>query len=66
MNITLILLTYEFIELPAGKDVHFLVGFANRGSKDFIVEAMDASFRYPLDFTFHIQNVSFMSFELYF
>jgi len=46
------------LELPAGKDVHFLVGFANRGSKDFIVEAMDASFRYPLDFTFHIQNFS--------
>jgi len=45
-------------ELPAGKDVHFLVGFANRGSKDFIVEALDASFRYPLDFTFHIQNFS--------
>jgi len=45
-------------ELPAGKDVHFLVGFANRGSKDFVVEAMDASFRYPLDFTFHIQNFS--------
>lgn len=46
------------LELPAGKDVHFLVGFANRGSKDFIVEALDASFRYPLDFTFHIQNFS--------
>ncbi|KFM79028.1 Translocon-associated protein subunit alpha, partial [Stegodyphus mimosarum] len=46
------------LELPAGKDVHFLVGFANRGSKDFTVEAMDASFRYPLDFTFHIQNFS--------
>lgn len=45
-------------ELPAGRDVHFLVGFANKGSKDLIVESMDASFRYPLDFTFHIQNFS--------
>ncbi|GFQ92205.1 translocon-associated protein subunit alpha [Trichonephila clavata] len=45
-------------QLPAGKDVHFLVGFCNKGSKDFIVESMDASFRYPLDFTFHIQNFS--------
>ncbi|GFV39969.1 translocon-associated protein subunit alpha [Trichonephila clavipes] len=45
-------------QLPAGKDVHFLVGFSNKGSKDFIVESMDASFRYPLDFTFHIQNFS--------
>ncbi|GIX93750.1 translocon-associated protein subunit alpha [Caerostris darwini] len=45
-------------QLPAGKDVHFLVGFHNKGNKDFTVEAMDASFRYPLDFTFHIQNFS--------
>ncbi|KAG8182448.1 hypothetical protein JTE90_012462 [Oedothorax gibbosus] len=45
-------------ELPAGRDVHFLVGFANKGNKDLIVESMDASFRYPLDFTFHIQNFS--------
>lgn len=43
-------------ELPAGKDVHFLVGFSNKGSKDFIVDSMDASFRYPMDFTFYIQN----------
>nr|XP_015923351.1 translocon-associated protein subunit alpha isoform X2 [Parasteatoda tepidariorum] len=45
-------------ELPAGKDVHFLVGFSNKGNKDFIVDAMDASFRYPMDFTFYIQNFS--------
>lgn len=51
------------LELPAGKDVHFLVGFANRGSKDFVVEAMDASFRYPLDFSFHIQNFSAISYN---
>lgn len=51
------------LELPAGKDVHFLVGFANRGSKDFVVEAMEASFRYPLDYTFHIQNFSAIAYN---
>lgn len=45
------------LELPANSDAHFLVGFANRGQKDFIIETMDASFRYAMDFNFHIQNV---------
>ena len=36
----------------------FLVGFTNKGDKDFIVETMDASFRYPQDYSFYIQNVS--------
>ena len=26
------------------------------GGKDFLVESLDASFRYPQDFSFHIQN----------
>lgn len=43
-------------KLPAGKDVHFLVGFSNKGEKDFVLDTMDASFRYPMDFSFYIQN----------
>uniref|UniRef100_A0A4D5RCL2 Translocon-associated protein subunit alpha n=1 Tax=Ixodes scapularis TaxID=6945 RepID=A0A4D5RCL2_IXOSC len=43
-------------KLPAGKEVHFLVGFTNKGSKDFVLDTMDASFRYPMDFSFYIQN----------
>ncbi|XP_074593000.1 signal sequence receptor subunit 1 l(1)G0320 isoform X2 [Brevipalpus obovatus] len=46
------------LDLPAGSDVHFLVGFVNRGSKDFVLETMDASFRYAMDFSFHLQNFS--------
>jgi len=46
------------IELPAGKIVEFLVGFANKGENDFVVESLEASFRYPMDFTYHIQNFS--------
>lgn len=45
-----------FTELPAGKLVEFLVGFTNNGDKDFVLDAIDASFRYPMDFNFYIQN----------
>ncbi|XP_037528208.1 translocon-associated protein subunit alpha [Rhipicephalus sanguineus] len=43
-------------KLPAGKEVHFLVGFSNKGDKEFVLDTMDASFRYPMDFSFYIQN----------
>ncbi|KAK2154343.1 hypothetical protein LSH36_270g02015 [Paralvinella palmiformis] len=42
--------------LPAGKEVKFLVGFANKGATKFVVESMDAAFRYPQDYSFYIQN----------
>jgi translocon-associated protein subunit alpha len=47
-----------FAEFPAGDLIKLLVGFTNNGEKDFIVETIDASFRYPQDFSFYIQNVS--------
>lgn len=43
-------------KLPAGKEVNFLVGFSNKGDKEFVLDTMDASFRYPMDFSFYIQN----------
>lgn len=51
------------LELAAGKDVQFLVGFTNKGTKDFLVETMDASFRYPMDFSFFIQNFTAIAFN---
>jgi translocon-associated protein subunit alpha len=58
------------VELPAGKVVEFLVGFNNKGDPDgiesppdFVVETLDASFRYPMDFTFHIQNFSAIAYH---
>ena len=42
--------------MPAGVWVEFLVGFTNKGKTDFILETLDASFRYPMDFNFYIQN----------
>eukprot|EP00092_Neocalanus_flemingeri_P011192 GFUD01012056.1.p1 GENE.GFUD01012056.1~~GFUD01012056.1.p1 ORF type:complete len:280 (-),score=77.79 GFUD01012056.1:524-1363(-) len=46
------------LELPAGQIVEFLVGFTNKGDQEMIVDSLDASLRYPMDFTFHIQNFS--------
>lgn len=46
------------MELPAGNAVEFLVGFLNNGRDDFIVESVEASFRYPMDFNYYIQNFS--------
>lgn len=46
------------IELPAGRLSEFLVGFTNKGSNDIVLETLEASLRYPMDFNFHIQNFS--------
>lgn len=57
--VTVILFSdYPDKQLPAGKPIHTLVGFSNKGEKDFIVETIDASFRYPQDYSYHIQNFS--------
>lgn len=45
-----------FLDFPANNIVKFLVGFTNKGTEDFIVESLDASFRYPQDYQFYIQN----------
>jgi len=44
--------------LPAGSVVDVLVGFTNKGPSDFILDTIDASFRYPMDYSFYIQNFS--------
>lgn len=44
------------LDFPANDIVKFLLGFTNKGSENFIVESLDASFRYPQDFQFYIQN----------
>lgn len=43
-------------DFPANEIVKFLVGFTNKGTEDFVVESLDASFRYPQDYQFYIQN----------
>ncbi|XP_060898757.1 translocon-associated protein subunit alpha-like [Labrus mixtus] len=51
---TIIFMTGE--EFPANEIVRFLVGFTNKGSQDFSIQSLEASFRYPQDFQFYIQN----------
>ena len=48
----------ESPELPAGKLVKILIGFQNNGTSGFLVDSIDGSFRYPQDYSYHIQNVS--------
>lgn len=52
----------EGFDLPAGRLVKMLVGFHNNGSTEFYIHSMEASFRYPQDFGFHIQN--FTNYEI--
>lgn len=51
------------LELPGGNLVEFLVGFLNKGNQDLVLETLDASFRYPMDFSFYIQNFSTLAYE---
>lgn len=51
------------LELPGGLPVEFLVGFANKGEDDFVVETIEASFRYPMDFNYFIQNFSAIAYN---
>lgn len=43
-------------DLPSGQVVRFMVGFKNKGEKDFEVKSLETSFRYPQDYSFYIQN----------
>jgi len=47
---------YPDKQLPAGKPIRVLVGLANRGDSTLVVETLDASFRYPQDYSYTIQN----------
>merc|ERR1712188_239834 len=42
--------------LPARKLPYVVVCLQNKGDEDFIVETIDASFRYPQDYSYFIQN----------
>ncbi|XP_057339139.1 translocon-associated protein subunit alpha [Microplitis mediator] len=51
------------LELPGGHLVEFLVGFTNKGKTDFILDTLETSLRYPMDFKFYIQNFTTLSVE---
>lgn len=50
-------------EIPAGKVSTFLVGFANKGEKDFTIHAIEPSFRHPFDFRMSILNLTAARYE---
>jgi len=43
-------------ELIAGKLTRLLIGTRNNGTQSYLVETIEASLRYPQDFTYYIQN----------
>lgn len=53
----------SMLELPGGNLVELLVGFTNKGETDFVLESLDASFRYAMDFNFYIQNFSTVTYN---
>jgi len=48
--------------LPAGQVTELLIGFTNKGDQEMVVDSLEASLRYPMDFTFHIQNFTTATF----
>lgn len=40
-----------------------MIGFKNKGKNDFIIESVEASFRYPMDFNYYIQNFSAIAYN---
>lgn len=51
------------LDLPAGVPVDFLIGFTNTGLDQFVVESVEASFRYPMDYNYYIQNFTAVPFN---
>ena len=51
------------LDLPGGKPVEFLIGFLNKGQQQFVIETVEASFRYPMDFNYFIQNFSAIAYN---
>ncbi|XP_033103840.1 translocon-associated protein subunit alpha-like [Anneissia japonica] len=50
-------------ELPVSKPIQLLIGFSNKGSKDFILDTVQASLRYPQEFSYHIHNFSTIAYN---
>jgi len=49
--------------LISGDDASVLVGFTNRAHDDLYLDTLDASFRYAVDFTYVLQNLSAIAYN---
>lgn len=47
---------YPLRKFPLGEEIEILLGFANNGESNFNISHITASFNYPLDYSFYIQN----------
>jgi hypothetical protein len=45
--------------------VELIVGIHNKGQKDFSLTALEGSLRYPMDYTFYMQNFSTLLLDQY-
>lgn len=43
-------------DIPTNKPIRLLIGFRNKGQSDFVVDWLDASLRYPMDYSYVITN----------
>jgi len=48
----------QFIDkkFPSGEEIEILLGFSNAGEQDYNVTHITASFNFPLDYSYYIQN----------
>ena len=46
-------------KIPSGAEVPIVIGFRNNGDKLYNITRIGASFNYPQDFSYFIQNVKF-------
>lgn len=52
------------LDLPGGQPVEFVVGFLNKADElEFVVDSVEASIRYPMDFNYVIQNFSAIAYN---
>ncbi|XP_065185048.1 translocon-associated protein subunit alpha-like [Sycon ciliatum] len=54
---------HESKDLPVGKEIRCLIGFTNTGEMDFIIDHIEASFHYPQDYSYIIQNFTAQRYE---
>lgn len=50
-------------DFVAGQAIRCLLGFTNKGQTDFILDTMDASFRYPQDYSYYIHNFTVIGYN---
>ncbi|OQV17119.1 putative Translocon-associated protein subunit alpha [Hypsibius exemplaris] len=50
-------------EIPTNKPIRLLIGFRNKGEGVFMVDYLDASLRYPMDFSYNIANLTSVRFS---